>query len=86
MQHVYGLYNMVPAASISKYDMLVLFNQYLRKEPVDIIPEHEVRVDKSLKRTNYKRFHYSIPGYKHQIQELGVWMREHRGLYPHYEL
>lgn len=86
IQHVHGLYNMVPEKCISKYDMLILFNQYLRKEPIEITPEENFRIDKSLKRTNFERFSYKIPGYEEQVRELGEWMRKHREQYPHYEL
>lgn len=86
IQHVHGLYNMVPEKCISKYDMLILFNQYLRKEPIEITPEENFRIDKSLKRTNFERFSYKIPGYEEQVRELGEWMRKHGEQYPHYEL
>lgn len=86
IQHVHGLYNMVPEKCISKYDMLILFNQHLRKEPIEITPEENFRIDKSLKRTNFERFSYKIPGYEKQVRELGEWMRKHREQYPHYEL
>lgn len=83
---VHGLYHMVPETSISKYSMLKLFNRYLRKEPIEIIPEENFKIDKSLIRTNYELFSYKIPEYEEQIKELGEWMREYKELYPHYEL
>ncbi len=82
----YGLVNAVPSESISKYELLKLFNKYIRKEPVDINPTDQFVVDKSLIRTNYNGFAYEIPGYEAMVQELGDWMREHRELYPHYEI
>ena len=85
-QRVHGLYNMVPEDKISKYDMLVLFNQYLRSKPIEIEPEENFRTDKSLKRTNYGLFSYRIPEHEQQIRELGTWMRAHKELYPHYGL
>lgn len=85
-QRIHGLYNMVPEDKISKYDMLVLFNQYLRSKPIEIEPEENFRTDKSLKRTNYGLFSYRIPEYEQQIRELGTWMRAHKELYPHYGL
>ena len=85
-QRVHGLYNMVPEDKISKYDMLVLFNQYLRSKPIEIEPEENFRTDKSLKRTNYGLFSYRIPEYEQQIREIGTWMRAHKELYPHYGL
>ncbi len=86
IQRVHGLYNMVPEEKISKYDMLCLFNMYLRKEPIEIVPEENFKIDKSLKRTNFERFSYKIPSYQQQIQELGEWMRAHKELYPHYTI
>lgn len=86
IQRVHGLYNMVPEEYISKYDMLVLFNKYLRSEPIEVVPEENFRIDKSLRRTNYELFSYKIPGYEQQIKELGEWMRNHKELYPHYDL
>lgn len=86
IQCVHGLYNMVPEDKISKYDLLVLFNKYLKKNQIEIVPEENFRIDKSLKRTNYELFSYKIPGYEQQIIELGEWMREHKDLYPQYEL
>ena len=84
IQGVHGLHNMVPEKSISKYEMLLLFNKYLRSEPLDVIPEENFKIDKSLKRTNFESFSYKIPDYEMQISELGEWMRNHRQLYPHY--
>lgn len=86
IQRVYGLYNMVPEEKISKCDMLELFNKYLRRNEIEIIPEESFKIDKSLKRTNYELFSYRIPGYEQQIMELGEWMRKHNSLYPHYDL
>lgn len=83
---IHGLYHMVPDSSISKYDMLVLFNKYLRREPAEIIAEDNFKIDKSLIRTEDGGFCCKIPDYEMQVEELGVWMREHRQLYPHYDL
>lgn len=86
IQRVHGLYNMVPEDKISKYEMLVLFNRYLRNDQIEIVPEENFIIDKSLKRTNYELFSYIIPGYEQQLKELSEWMRAHKELYPHYEL
>lgn len=81
-----GLYHMVPSKSISKYALLGLFNHYLQKNEICIVRDETFRIDKSLKRTNYKWFDYSIPDYEVQVKELGKWMRLHKELYPHYEI
>jgi dTDP-4-dehydrorhamnose reductase len=81
-----GLYNMVPDRTISKYDLLCLFNEYIRKDRIEIIPNEDFVVDKSLVRTNYDGFSYRIPDYEYQVKELGEWMREHRDMYQNYIL
>lgn len=81
---VHGLYNMVPDTWISKYDLLKLFNQYLREEQISITPVNKVAADKSLKRTNFG-FDYQVPDYEQMIAELSEWMRNHKNLYPHYQ-
>lgn len=82
----YGLVNTVPRGSVSKYELLMLFNKYIRKEPIEIIPQDTFIVDKSLTRTNYESFNYEIPDYETMILELGEWMRMHKEFYPHYNL
>lgn len=86
MRRAHGLYNMVPDDSISKYEMLLLFNKYLRKTPIEIVADESFKIDKSLRRLNFEPFCYEMPGYERQIKELGEWMGNHRDLYPHYEL
>ena len=80
-----GLYNTVPDCSISKYDLLRLFNRYLRGDAVRIEPVEGVNADKSLKRTNYA-FDYRIPDYEQMVAELAGWMKAHSAMYPHYAL
>ena len=86
LQRAHGLYNTVPEESINKYELLKLFNIYIRKEPIKIVPTNDFIADKSLIRTRFEGFEYRIPNYKTMVQELGDWMREHKELYPHYEL
>jgi len=81
----HGLYNTVPDISISKCDLLRLFNRHLRADKVNIVPVDKMAADKSLKRTNWS-FDYKIPDYETMIAELGEWMRSHKALYPQYSL
>lgn len=81
----YGLVNAVPSSSISKYELLNLFNENLRGGSVRIEPVENKRVDKSLKRTNWE-FDYVIPDYTTMVLELAEWMRRHKSLYPHYSI
>lgn len=82
----HGLYNAVPNETISKYDLLQLFNQYIRKVPIQIIKKDDFISDKTLIRTNWDGFNYQIPGYREMIKELGIWMKEHKSMYPQYDL
>lgn len=84
-EKAHGLYNMVPDKSISKANLLKLFNKYLRKDTADIKLVDGVIADKSLKRTNYD-FGYIIPDYEMMVRELAEWTIEHKDLYPHYGL
>lgn len=84
-QRAHGLYNMVPNGNISKFDLLGLFNRYLRNNVVDIHPFDAFVVDKTLVRTRFD-FMPDIPDYDEMIWELAQWMRGHSRLYPHYRL
>lgn len=84
-EKAYGLYNTVPDHSISKYDLLLLFNQYLRGNNIRIIPVEHFVADKSLKRTRYA-FSYLIPDYVTMVAEMAEWIRKYKNLYPHYNL
>lgn len=84
-ERAYGLVNAVPETSITKYDLLGLFNKYLRKDKLIINPVSDIKADKSLVRTN-PSFHYYIPDYETMLAELADWMDRHRSLYPHYNL
>lgn len=84
-EKAHGLYNTVPDTSISKCDLLKLFNEYLRKDKITIVPVDKMAADKSLKRTRWD-FEYRIPDYETMVAELGDWVRNHKDLYPHYNL
>lgn len=80
-----GLINMVPSTNISKYELLNLFNHYLRNDELCVNPVEGVVADKTLVRTN-NSFAYQIPGYDVMVREMAEWMRAHKDLYPHYKL
>lgn len=82
-EKVNGLYNMVPDYSISKYELLQLFNKYFRNNCISIIPVEGINEDKSLKRTRFD-FKYLIPDYEIMIAELAEWVFAHKYMYPHY--
>lgn len=82
-EKAHGLYNTVPNHSISKYELLLLFNKYLRRDSLKIKPVEGLNADKSLNRTRFD-FNYLIPDYETMIAELAEWMKKHKDMYPHY--
>lgn len=84
-QRAHGLFNTVPETNISKYELLRLFNRYMRNDELTVNPVEGVNADKSLKRTRFE-FDCKIPDYETQVAELSEWMRAHREMYPHYKL
>lgn len=81
----FGLVNMVPSCSISKFDLLGLFNRELRGGAVEIVPDGGVQLDKTLVRTNFG-CSFMPSSYAEQVSEMAEWIREHADLYPHYEI
>lgn len=84
-ERAHGLINAVPDTDISKFELLKLFNKYLRSNRVQINPVEGVNADKSLKRTNWD-FNYKIPDYEQMVAEMSEWIFKHKELYPHYNL
>jgi len=80
-----GLINMVYKRGISKYDLLVLFNHYIRNDEVIIHPYCDYVLNKTLIRTNFN-FNYLVPDYEIMMAELAQWLKIHYQLYPHYYL
>lgn len=78
-----GLYNLVNNDAISKYDMLVLFNKYLKNERLVINKDDRFSINKSLV-NNRKDFNFVVPPYEDMIKEMKEWVENHRELYPHY--
>ena len=84
-QRITGLVNMVPPMNISKYELLKLFNHYLRNDKLKIKAVEGIVADKTLIRTN-NEFDYQIPNYDTMVKEMAAWMYAHKDLYPHYNL
>ena len=82
---VTGLINAVPSTNISKYELLKLFNHYLRNDEIKVNPVEGLVADKTLIRTN-NSFDYQIPDYETMIREMAEWIRNHKELYPHYKI
>jgi dTDP-4-dehydrorhamnose reductase len=84
-QRAYGLYHMVPDHNISKYELLKLFNHFMRNDSVKIRPDSGFTADRTLIRTHFD-FAEIVPDYETMVRDLAGWMRTHASLYPHYAL
>lgn len=64
-----GIYH-VSSEPVSKYDLLCMVRDRLRL-PVEIVPDYEVRCDRSLDSTSFrKKFNYSPPSWSTMVDEL----------------
>ena len=78
-----GLYNLVKNESITKYELLKLFNKYFKNDQLTINKSDDVILNKSLT-NNRNDFDFIIPSYEDMIKEMKEWVENHRELYPHY--
>lgn len=78
-----GIYNLVNNQSISKFDLLGLFNKHLKDETITILPSEKVNLDKSLANTRID-FQFEVPSYEQMVIEMKEWIFTHKKLYPHY--
>jgi len=78
-----GLYHLVNQTSISKFDLLRLFNKYITDEMKMIHPSEKLILDKSLI-NNRTDFDFIVPSYEKMVIDMKAWMERHREMYPHY--
>jgi dTDP-4-dehydrorhamnose reductase len=78
-----GIYNLVNNESISKFELLRLFNKNMKDDSITIIPSDTIIVDKSLI-NNRNDFSFMVPSYEQMIIEMKLWIENHKELYPHY--
>ena len=83
MENLCGLYNLVNNYSISKYELLVLFNKYFRDDKIVINRSDRVKLDKSLRRRR-NDFSFQVPSYEQMISEMRDWVYTHKEFYPTY--
>ena len=84
-QSVTGLTNMVPSSSISKYELLKLFSECLREGQVEVTPDNNLQLDKTLVRTNFS-IDFTPASYERQVQEMAGWINRHKVIYKQYDL
>lgn len=82
-ENLTGLYNLVNNETISKYELLKLFNKYLKDGQIEILPSDNLSLDKSLI-NNRTDFSFKVPSYETMVAEMKEWIDNHKDLYPHY--
>ncbi|OMD60016.1 NAD(P)-dependent oxidoreductase [Paenibacillus odorifer] len=82
-ENLSGLYNLVNNETISKYELLKLFNKYMKSDQIEILSNEKLSLDKSLI-NNRNDFSFKVPGYEAMVAELKEWIDNHKELYPHY--
>jgi dTDP-4-dehydrorhamnose reductase len=80
-----GLYNLVNNESISKYDLIQLFNKYFRNGTISILEDNNFILDKTLI-SNRTDFSFQVPSYEQMIIEMKEWVDTHQDYYTHYKL
>jgi dTDP-4-dehydrorhamnose reductase len=78
-----GLYHVTNNSSISKYDLLKLFQKYTKKD-ISIKPFDEKNVDKSFIDTRLL-IDYEIPSYDQMISSMVSLIANNRSLYSQYK-
>lgn len=79
-----GLYHLSNNKTISKYDLLGLFNFCCRNEPVKIQQNFSIVSDRSIINTKSEPAFF-IPDYKQMIWEMADWIKMHQQLYQQYK-
>lgn len=83
-QHnITGLVNSVNNKTISKYELLKLFNKYFRNNLIKINPYSDFICNRTLKCTR-DDFKYMFPTYEEMISDMYDWVLDHKNLYQHY--
>lgn len=78
-----GIYNLVNNNTITKFEMLMLFNKYSKKDLI-ITKTSDFNVSKILNNTRQHEFDFVVPKYDIMIAEMFDWINTHKHLYNHY--
>lgn len=82
-ENLTGIYNLVNNETISKYNLIKLFNKHLKDNNLEILPSRKLSLDKSLV-NNRTDFVFQVPSYEIMVFEMKNWIYEHKEFYPHY--
>jgi dTDP-4-dehydrorhamnose reductase len=83
IENIIGICNFVNNETISKYELLKLFNKHMKTNELEILPNDKLSLDKSLI-NNRNDFSFKVPSYEVMIAEMKEWIDKNKELYPHY--
>ncbi|MFJ7938824.1 dTDP-4-dehydrorhamnose reductase family protein [Peribacillus sp. NPDC096622] len=72
---VTGLYHLGCENKVSKYNLLKLIKRTFNKTDVEILPDSQMVLDRTIKNTR-NDFYYQIPPYEQMLKELKSWMEK----------
>lgn len=78
-----GVYHLVPNEKISKYHLIDLCKKTFDHRDLKITQYENPPIDKSLINTRTD-FCFQVASYEEMIQNMKVWVHEHKSLYSHY--
>jgi dTDP-4-dehydrorhamnose reductase len=82
-QGLTGLYHFVSPQSISKYELLKLFNDEFDRGIRVQNDTRSMNIDRTLINTRTD-FTHTVPEYSVMIAEMKSWIQDHKNLYSHY--
>lgn len=83
LQNLTGIYHLVPPVPISKYYLLLLFNEIFNKDKLSILPKETIPLNKTLINTR-EDFNFKINNYFILLHEMKRWITDHPEFYKHY--
>ncbi|MET1179237.1 SDR family oxidoreductase [Peribacillus simplex] len=73
--NVTGLYHLGSEDKLSKYTLLKIIKESFNKTDVEIIPDSNIVLDRTIKSTR-NDFYYQIPTYEYMLRDLKSWMEK----------
>lgn len=85
IENISGIYHLVNNNSISKFDLLNLFNKHFKVKAIEIVKNERISINKTLINTR-SDFSFNVPSYEEMLVELKDWILKNKNLYPHYKI
>jgi len=81
--NISGLVHFTSSHSITKHDLLIMINDFFRKEKVRITKSSGLKSNKFLE-PSFDSDYYEIPNYVEMISEMKTWVLDNPKIYQHY--